>query len=91
MAALQVCVESAPQGRAESAQGCRRSLNWVQGLVVSAAVAGAAAGSAAGGALGDAFGRKAALLAGDGLFAAGACAMAAAPGVGVLVAGEVHH
>ena len=67
--------------------GRGHSLNWIQGVVVSAAVVGAAVGSAAGGALGDALGRKRALLASDALFAAGALAMALAPGVRVLVAG----
>ena len=71
--------------------GCGRSLNWMQGLIVTAAVLGAAVGSAAGGAMGDAFGRKRALLAGDGLFVAGAVAMALAPGISVLVTGGMRH
>ena len=54
---------------------------------MSAAVVAAAVGSAMGGALSDAIGRKRALLAGDGLFAAGAIAMAAAPSVSALILG----
>ena len=64
------------------------SLNWIQGVIVSAAVFGAAAGSALGGALGDLVGRKRTLLVGDVLFAVGAILMAAAQGVGALVAGQ---
>ncbi len=64
------------------------SLNWIQGVIVSAAVFGAAAGSALGGALGDFVGRKKTLLVGDALFAAGALLMAAAQGVGTLIAGQ---
>ena len=65
------------------------SLNWIQGVIVSAAVFGAAAGSALGGALGDFAGRKKTLLVGDALFAAGAILMAAAQGVGTLIAGQL--
>lgn len=64
------------------------SLNWIQGVIVSAAVIGAAGGSALGGALGDFVGRKKTLLVGDALFAAGAILMAAAQGAGVLIAGQ---
>jgi MFS family permease len=77
------------RARADSARAQPGRLDWVQGLVVSAAVAGAAVGSAAGGVLSDVCGRKRALLAGDGLFAAGALAMAAAQHVSMLVAGGV--
>jgi MFS family permease len=66
-----------------------RSLNWIQGVIVSAAVFAAALGSALGGAFGDHAGRKRALLVGDALFAAGAILMAAAQGVGTLVAGKL--
>ena len=66
----------------------RCSLNWIQGVIVSSAVFGAAAGSALGGALGDFAGRKKTLLVGDVLFAVGALLMAAAQGVGPLIAGR---
>ena len=66
---------------------CCCSLNWIQGVIVSAAVFGAALGAALGGALGDQFGRKTMLLVGDALFAVGAVLMAAAQGVGSLIGG----
>ena len=61
---------------------------WVQELIVSAAVLGAGVGSAVGGWLSDTVGRKKALLLGDGLFAAGALFMAAAPSASALITGE---
>ncbi|CAL5228707.1 g11888 [Coccomyxa viridis] len=73
----------------KSYQSNTSSLNWIQGVIVSAAVFGAAAGSALGGALGDFVGRKKTLLVGDALFAAGALLMAAAQGVGTLIAGRL--
>jgi SP family myo-inositol transporter-like MFS transporter 13 len=68
---------------------CLRSLNWIQGVIVSAAVFAAALGSALGGAFGDYAGRRRALLVGDALFASGAILMAAAQGVGTLIAGKL--
>ena len=68
---------------------CLRSLIWIQGVIVSAAVFAAALGAALGGAFGDHAGRKCALLLGDALFAAGAILMAAAQGVGTLIAGKL--
>jgi MFS family permease len=64
-------------------------LDWIQGLIVSAAVVAAAFGSATGGALSDAFGRKKALLLGDVLFASGAIFMAAAPSISILIVGAL--
>ncbi|CAK0782513.1 hypothetical protein CVIRNUC_005731 [Coccomyxa viridis] len=73
----------------KSYQSNTSSLNWIQGVIVSAAVFGAALGSALGGALGDHFGRKTMLLIGDALFAVGAVLMAAAQGVGSLIGGRI--
>lgn len=67
---------------------CR--LAWLQEVIVSATVMCAGLSSALGGAFSDAFGRKRALLLGDGLFAIGAVVLAAAGGVGALVTGELH-
>ncbi|KAK9829082.1 hypothetical protein WJX72_003793 [[Myrmecia] bisecta] len=63
-------------------------LNWIQEIIVSAAIAGAAIGAALGGLLSDRAGRKTALLVGDGLFMGGALVMAAAQNAGVLITGR---
>eukprot|EP00891_Asterochloris_glomerata_P003905 jgi/Astpho2/3905/Aster-04413 len=63
-------------------------LNWLQGIVVSAAVVGAAVGAAGGGWISDLIGRKTALLVGDVLFALGAGLMAAARTPRQLIAGR---
>ncbi|KAK9802634.1 hypothetical protein WJX73_008174 [Symbiochloris irregularis] len=63
-------------------------LAWLQEVVVSATVVCAGLSSALGGAFSDAFGRKRALLLGDGLFAVGAVVLASAGGVGALVIGR---
>ncbi len=55
---------------------------------MSAAIVGAAVGSALGGLLSDSIGRKLALLAGDGLFTAGALCMATATSAAVLISGK---
>lgn len=67
-------------------QGCGIDL---QETIVSMAVAGAIIGAAFGGLVNDRFGRKPAILAADVVFAVGAILMAAAPSVGMLIAGRI--
>lgn len=64
-----------------------RRLNWIQEVIVSAAVVGAALGSAVGGLLSDRVGRKRTLLAGDVLFATGALLMGLAQSAATLIIG----